>query len=898
MLTLTEKLETIAAEYQNHIIMRAQQGDTYTHHTYTDFLIRAKNAANYFIANDIKPCDKIAIVLENRPEWGMAYFGILFAGAIAVPLDPQASSADLKYFFSDSGSKMIITSDKYAVMLSSIAAENFLQPQIAVLENSNIFQFKNPIAITLPKLHPENIASILYTSGTTGRPKGIMLTHRNFYSNFESITHININFYNKNILAILPLHHSFPFTTTLLLPLFSHCKIIYPKNLTSDVLLRCAQENDVSIMMAVPQFFNLFYKKLISSINTVNFFTKIFFKLLLALNWFLRKYCKLNLGKFLFKKIHANFGKNFHYFVSGGAKLDIDIGKFFLKLGFNIIEGYGLSETSPIVTINLNKIQKPNSVGCAIQNVAIKINNPDTNSIGEILVQGPNVMLGYYNMPDATAEALRNNWFFTGDLGYLDKDRYLYITGRKKEMIVLSSGKNVSPEEVEKYYSQTPLIKEMCVLEVTQNMEEKLMAIIAPDLEYCRANNIIDISGSLKWEIENLSKKFPAYKRIMGFIVTTDKFPRTRLGKLQRFLIKDRYTPELLGIKTAPQISEEITEENANDAIFLANPMAQKIITLLQETTKIEKKINLNDHLEIDLGIDSLNRVELAVPLEKLTNKKISEATFSKIATVKELILAFLSSQEKLQLTANITAPPLPSWQSILSEELSENLLKQIELKNTGLEKISLRITVSVFTQCFNLLWRTKLIGVENLPKNQPFILCPNHCSYLDGFIIYVGMPNWLKAKLFFLGQKNFFDVPIIKSLTKFLRIIPIDPALQLVNAMQACAYVLHSGNPLCIFPEGARSIDGEVKEFKKGIGILAQELNIPLVPVYIDGSFVAWSRSKHFPKPHKIRVICGKSCTTDELLTIGKILGAKDDYEAIAKGIREKVINLKIKNT
>jgi long-chain acyl-CoA synthetase len=382
----------------------------------------------------------------------------------------------------------------------------------------------------------------------------------------------------------------------------------------------------------------------------------------------------------------------------------------------------------------------------------------------------------------------------------------------------------------------------------------------------------------------------------MGFIITTDELPRTRLGKLQRFLIKDRYIHELLGAKATPQINKEIAEkiaeENANDANLLTNPMSQKIITLLQETTKNDKKINLSDHLEIDLGIDSLNRVELAVSLEKLSNKKMSEATFSKIATVKDLILEFVSSQEKVQLTSGV-AIAQPSWQSILNEELPENLRNQIELKNTGLGKTSLKIATSAFVQCFNLFWRTKTIGAENLPKNQPFILCSNHCSYLDGLIIYVGMPKWLKAQLFFLGQKTFFDVPIIKSLIKFMHVIPIDPALQLINAMQACAYVLRNGKPLCIFPEGSRSIDGEVKEFKKGVGILAKELNIPLVPVYIDGSFAAWPRPKPLPKPHKIQIICGKPYTIDELLPIGKNLGAKDDYEAIAKGIREKVIAL-----
>lgn len=228
--------------------------------------------------------------------------------------------------------------------------------------------------------------------------------------------------------------------------------------------------------------------------------------------------------------------------VSGGAKLSIQIALDFYGLGFKLIEGYGLTETSPVVTLNLAKNLKFGSVGKPIPDVGIKIHNPDKSGVGEVLIKGPNVMQGYFKQPELTSEVIKEGWFYSGDLGYLDREGYLYLVGREKEIIVLGSGKNIYPEELEEYYGQSPYIKEMCILERIEerfgSTIESLYAIVVPDLEYFRKMNVTDIRGKIRWELENLGKGLSPYRHIMGFTITKDELPRTPLKKLKRYQVR------------------------------------------------------------------------------------------------------------------------------------------------------------------------------------------------------------------------------------------------------------------------------------------------------------------------------------------------------------------------
>jgi long-chain acyl-CoA synthetase len=907
MSTLTEKLSQVANQVPDNVAVQIKKGDKYVQYTYKEFYDHVRSIAYSLMQLGIKLNDKIVIMLENRPEWGFIYFGILMAGAIAVPVDPQSNQDDLEYFLTDSASKIIFTS---ASLLSSLKDVNLaLVEKIIVLDElpkdidtsitakilSFIKFFTCPQANTAwPKILPENLASILYTSGTTGKPKGVQLTHANFYANFSSIEKLKFLSTKHNLLSILPLHHSFPFMVTLLVPLFTHNKITYLASLRREEILACMREAEITALIGVPQFFILLSKAINQAIKTIPFFLRWPLYGLIELGWLLRKFTKINLNKYFLSKVHKLFGKKLKFLICGGAKLNLDVEMFFNKLGFSLMQGYGLTETAPVVTFNPGILRKIGSAGKAIPGVSIKIINPNQNGIGEIAIKGPNVMQGYYNKPEKTAEVLKDDWFYSGDLGYLDRDDFLFITGRAKELIVLSSGKNITPEQVEEHYQQSRFIKELCVVLVAakKGAEEQLMAVIVPDFVYLRKVEVIDVHAMIKTDLEVLSKDYPEYKRIMGFIITKQDLPRTRLGKLKRHVIQMEYADELKAGKPTAYQEQEIS---ADDLQIIATPVFKKIVEVIQQEKQIQQPISLNDHLGIDLGFDSLSRVELIAALEKKFNLHITEKLMANIFTVKELVAAIntLLEQQKPGVKAIEIKSKETLWQDLLNTNPEKDLTDKINLSPNVLDKIAAVIFCSGLYAIAKLTWRIEVKGVENLPKNTAFVLCPNHVSYLDPFLMAAAMPNWVEIQNFFLGYNVFFDVPIIRDLVKIGRIIPLDPGVKLVDALQACGYVLRHDKTICVFPEGGRSTDGKVKTFKKGVGILAKELNIPLVPVYIDGAFKALSRGRIFPRFNKIRIIFGKPCTPNQLQQQGMALGETDDYAAIARGIEQQVIDL-----
>jgi len=884
--TLPEKFSELVKQFPDKTVMQMKTAKGYSKFTYKNIYRISQSVAYSLHKFGLKKGDRVAIVLENRPEWGAIYFAIMFAGGTAVPLDPQSTKEDIKYFLYNSKAKVVFTSRQFLSLFSRLSLLKI------ITIDDKMFAAESSATIAV-EVFPEDIASILYTSGTTGKPKGVMLTHENFYANFQSIDKLKI-FTEKgyhNILSILPLHHSFPFMVTLIMPLFTQNLIAYVESLRVEEILDCMRETKVTILVGVPQIFYMFYRHISDEINKFPFLLRVPLSGSIELLWLLRKFSKINLSKLLLAKIHKAFGAKLKFFVSGGAKLDSKVAEFLTKIGFTILEGYGLTETAPVVTFNRYGKQKIGSVGQPIPDVKVKIINPDERGIGEVAISGRNVMLGYYKLEKETQQVLRDNWFYSGDLGYLDKQDYLYLTGREKELIVLSGGKNITPEEVESYYSKSRFIKELCVLAIGEREKEKLAAVIVPDFDYCRKVDQVNIRGSIKWDLENLSKKYPAYKRIMDFIIVKDDLPRTRLGKLKRFAIKDKYLKELTGVK-AKEIEEEVVLSDA-DLRILSSEIGKQVVKTLAEKARTTKEIKLDDHLEMDLAFDSLERVELAATLEKLFKIKIPGSVMSRTFSVRELILNIEKLQKKRKKKL-VTEPEIFSWSDILKTDPSDDVIAKIAIHPKWFNTIGTALISGISRLLLKFLWRLKTIDAEKLPLDKPFIYCANHNSYMDGFLVATAAPGWLRNKLFFLGIRGIFELPIIKGAVKAIRVIPVDPGAHLIDAMQAAAYVFRHGKAICIFPEGARSIDGEVKIFKKGIGILAKELDIDLVPIYISGSYEAWPRGQRIPRPHLITVIFGQPYNVAELKKAGSKLGAKDDYEAITLAIREKVIDLK----
>jgi long-chain acyl-CoA synthetase len=862
--------------------------ETYETVTYGELYERVVKLAGHLYAKGVRKGDRVTILLGTVPEWPVSFFAIEQLGAVAVPLDVNASPDDTVELISHCGSKILISSKEplshLGVALSqmgtveTVLADTFLQAASGA----------GPPGGAAGAARTE-AAAIFYTSGTTGTPKGVVLSHENLLSNARAMASFDVARDGDVFISLLPLHHTYAFTATCLLPLLLGVEICYISRLTSKDLLECMRETGVSILVGVPQLFLLFHREIKERLRKLPFFTKISLRVLLELCWVIRRYGKINPAKRILSQVHRRFGKGLRFLVSGGARLDARAQRDFFTWGFTVLEGYGLTETSPIATINPPDKIKIGSVGKAIPGVAVKVEDPDDSGFGEVLIKGPNVMTGYFAMPEETERVLEDGWFSSGDTGRLDQDGYLYLRGRKDEMIVLSSGENINPEEIEAHYASSPYIKEICVFPskgtgVFQQAEQ-LVAVVVPDEEYFRKHKLVNIDEKIKWQLDQLSLKLKGYQRIKGYVITRTRLPRTALGKVIR------HKARLLYSGKGPAASGEFVEKppDVEDKKLLASASCRTILEYLSK--RLKKTAHLNDHIELDLGIDSLGRVELLLEIQDLLRIKVPASAaeeFFYANTVKEL---FLRARPFLPEEIDRTEEKEFLWSEVIEKEPSREALQKVSVSASFFNSVCAFLFLASFGVLFRIFCRLEIEGKENLPGKGPFIVYPNHTNYLDGMIIAASLPAGLLKDTFFLGFREVFMLPVIRRLTKPAHLIPIDEAISLVEPLQMCAYLLRRGKALCYFPEGQRSADGNVGRFKKGIGIFAKELNIPLIPAYIEGAYEVWPRHRRMPRPHKIKVILGQGITYADIEE--KLTGEEDPYEKAAALLRERLLEL-----
>lgn len=850
--------------------------------TYNELLSNTKGIATYLIKKGIKKGDKIAIISENRPEWCASYLAISLSGGIAVPIDSQLGPDEIKNLLSDSGSKVIFHSLKTEENVRKAVRD------LLTLINFDSPEFKDicmtPGGRDHPEVSGEDVASIIYTSGTTGIPKGVELTHKNFCSDARAIIKAKIITHNDNVLSVLPLHHTYPFMCTFIAPLFVGASITFPPSLKGPELIATIKGRGVSILIGVPQLLEIIRNGILNMIRQLpQPIPKIMIGIVSLCGIFKRR-LGINIGKLIFSSIHSSLGKGFRFIGSGGAKLDPKVMKDLEALGFTVVEGYGLTETSPVVTFNPITKRKAGSAGKPLPSVKIKIIDQERHKElaameeGEIAINGPMVMKGYYKNPRTTEQVIREGWFFSGDLGYIDKDGYLFITGRLKEVIVLSSGKNVYPEDVEKQYMAIPLIKEICVMGIEEKgIIESLHAVIVPDLGYAKKAQIGNLQEALKWEINNVSLHIPQYMKVKGFTIYPDPLPRTHLGKLRRFMIKD-----LIKAK-----SEE-PRAKGKDRRLMEDEIGRRVVRCITSLLKEKIQIQSTDNLELDIGLDSLARIELVVSLEKAFSMKLPETFASEVQTVEELV-----AKIKEYGVRGVTEIEKMPWKDILRSEPGFDGRKKVGLHHGFLEWLIILICLGLTKIIMKIFFRLNVEGLENLPEKGPYIITPNHASYLDGFNVVAALPSKSFRDLYSLGFQKYFTGTFKESFARLAHVIPVDPETYLNKALQMASFILRNGKSLMIFPEGGRSYDGEMMEFKKGVGILSVELNVPVIPTYIKGSFEALPRGKIWPKFTEIKITFGKPFQPSELDTSKKPENM-DEYRFFVNELRERVKGLK----
>ncbi len=761
-----------------------------------------------YLTNEISCGDRVILYAENSVYWCAAYIGIILRGAIAIPIDAETDRETLENIINDSEAPIVLYSSK-------------TEPNVAGYKGFNVEDierlppFLDTDKFSLPEVSADTIASIIYTSGTTGIPKAVMLSHGNFIFEIEAGIKTGIIKKDENVLCLLPLHHTYPFVCNFFVPFCLGATITFSPYLRGPDIIRIIKNMKITSLIAVPQILEMMRFRIVERLKGLPFFIKPFVLGLKSLSSFLRRNFDLNIGRYIFFFLHLKTGFQLRFITSGGARLDPEVMKDLEAFGFTIIEGYGLTETSPVATFNPVRKRKPGSVGKPLEGVELKIVEPDKTGIGEIAIKGPLVMKGYYKNQELTMASIKDGWFFTGDLGYIDKDGYLFITGRKKDVIVLPSGKTIYPEDVEERYKRAiPIIREVCIL-------DSMEAVIVPDLEYARLRGIVNIYSTLKWEIDAVSKKLPSYMRIKGFLLHNEPLPKTRLGKFKRFMIKDML------------LTRQKKERTPDPA--LQTEKGRIIEEIVRSLNPDLKNIHLSDHLELDLGMDSLKRIEFATSLEKRFSITITDQILQKWHTIKDV----LEDIERLS--------SLPEIQKTSVQEHGW-LFKTIRY-------FILRIAYLILRSIFKIFFGLGVHGMENIPS-PPFIITPNHTSYLDGFVLFASLPFRLSKNLYFQGLRKYFPC---KTISELINVIPVSTESDLINAMERSKESLRKGFPLCIFPEGGRSFDGELRELKIGFAILSIEMDVPVIPVLIDGTFKILPRGRFLPRRGRIRVYIDK---------------------------------------
>jgi long-chain acyl-CoA synthetase len=911
--TFYDRFVECAERWPQNVAVEVQTPSGIQSHTYAELRHMAESVGAWLVERGIQPGARIAILADNHPRWLAAYLGIIAAGCTAVPLDTAYHADQVTKLLRDSGASLLVCDLKHL----QIASE--------AVSNANIKLLLTQAVSGRPEGHPgmahapsgnaiddldcifaqtrtefravarnlDDIASLLYTSGTTADPKGVMLTHANLLAEADAVfawAHIGPD---DAILGVLPLFHVLSQMANLLLPLVAGARAVFLSTLNTTELLRALQERQITAFAVVPQFFYLIHERIFKEVQQRGFFAQFAFRRMMRLNVFSRRF-GLNLGRVFFGRIHNLFGRRMRYLVTGGSRFEPQVGRDFYALGIDVLQAYGLTETSGGAFVNPPDDNVIGSVGKALQGVEGKILDPQTSddgepASGEILIRGPIVMKGYWNRPDATAEVLKGGWLYTGDLGYFDSKKNLFITGRKKDVIILSNGKNVYPEEIEAHYLQSPFIKEICVMGLEGGAgSDKLYAVIVPNFEILRQRKVVNAKEVIRFDVEGLSAKLASTKRISGYEIWQEDLPRTTTRKLKRFEIQKRVRTGERS-KGAGEVSAE-KPLTAEDTSWLDQADVQRALKIVGEySTAGQENLRPDNNLELDLGLDSMRRVELLVALEQELGGNVPESALSGIYTVRELVDAV---RESAASTAGSdrdvrSTPAFAGWSAVLREDPVESGALAITQSRPVVDRF-----IFVLTRIVKLFWKTvsrlDVEGLENLPKQGPYLLCSNHQSFLDPVPLLAALPFWALTRMFAVGTSEIFGQGIMVQVAKLLRVVVVDPDANLVPAMKAGAYGLRHGMALILYPEGERSIDGIPKSFKKGAAILSIQLQAPIVPIAIDGFHEAWPRNKSFQKFAHLKIKIGQP-----LMPPPESEASEEAYAKLTAELKERVVGM-----
>jgi long-chain acyl-CoA synthetase len=847
---LSEMFLSRTEEHSRRVAFRIlREDDVADSFSYRDVRDGAISVALFLQSCGVGRGDRVMVLSKSRPEWGMAYFGIILSGATAIPVDIELSTDEISNLVSVSKPKGIILSDECNRQIADLSFDTPLWSFDTVFEHAGV---EEKISSFEPvKRKPEDVASILFTSGTTGTPKGVMLTDRNFTSLTSRISSIFSLHRADSLLSVLPLHHTFEFSAGFLLPFNAGASITYLEERSPELLRRAFKETPVTAMIGVPALWETLHRKIYSGIEDHGRSRELLIKALAELNRVVRDHSPWNFGQWVFRPMHNALGGRVRYLISGGAPLEERLYKDFRGLGFSLYEGYGLTEASPVISVGRPR-QKDLSgtVGTPIPGIDVRIHEPNEEGVGEVIARGPTIMAGYVDNPEATADAIRGKWLHTGDQGRLNENGRLQIVGRQKDVIIDTGGKNVYPDEIETIYDKHELVKEFSVVGIPadQGTGERVACLVVPDFE--RAEELepgilaSEIKDRIRQHFRDVGSSQTIARRVKVLHFWNEELPRTSTRKIKRSFVRDVLVRK-------EKVRRRASSTRSPSQVGHSGWIQQTVARLAQRKTE---EISDRQSLVGDLGFDSLMQLELVNAIEdEFPTARLTQEELNSVETVGDIIrllgqvgkhhndrTAEVGDQDESSLTV---PAPLAS--------IGKALLGWAQKK------------------AYDGLFEIEVEGRGNIPANTNFIIASNHSSHLDTGLIAYAMDG-LAGEIAAVAAKDyFFDDPKRRFyFENFTNLIPMDRHGSLKKSMKLAGEVLQGGSSLLIYPEGTRARDGMMTAFKPALGYLCLNEKVPILPLYLGGTHEALPVGTLVPKERKLHVRIGPPIDPEAALT------------------------------
>lgn len=863
--TLLDVLDEMADKHDHAVALQEVTDEGLTRTSFREWQSASYATAARLAALGVRPGDRVIVCGKNQPAWAVAYFGILRAGAAAVPVDPGLDAARFANIARSSGARVALWD---AEVEESAGRE--VTREVAHLKAFDLASFTDlPSAseedLRAPSIRVtgEDLASVIYTSGTTGDPKGVMLTHANFTSLIAALAPLFPLKPSDRVLSVLPLHHTFEFACGLLLPLSRGARIIYVGELSAEGLSEGLTKGRATALAGVPALWQMLERRIHARVKEQGPAAAKAFDWALELNRLVGKTSGANLGRLFFGSVHSALGGNIRYLISGGAALPKDTAEFFSGIGLPLSEGYGLTEAAPVLTVSKATMKtSAGHVGKAIPGVEIKIANPDDRGVGEVLARGPNVMKGYAGNEDATRQVIdAEGWLHTGDLGKLDKRSRLVIVGRQKEVIVAANGENVYPDDVESMLGKVRHVRELAIVGIDDGKGGERVACLAmpepaeksDDDDGARSESSKSRTArhdkalaSLREAIQALPK--PCQPAVVHLYDA--ELPRTATRKVKRSEVKV-ILGRLVSASAPPPESAEVLGGSGPARHAIAAIANRKPAEILPSMS-----------LKADLGFDSLMAMELSVALEAQVGHALDAVALAKCETVAEI--------EAVVGRASARGEARP-------EERGDAIVDDGEEEPIKLPPAVADAAKDLLTKAqmgfYGRVMRPKVYGRAYIPHNRNTIVISNHSSHLDmGFVKYA-LGSYGQEIVSLAAQDYFFGGKWRRAYFENLtNLAPFDRKGGLRQALRQASELLEQGKTVLIFPEGTRSTDGSIHDFKPVIGHLALTHEVDILPVFLGGTYESWPKGRAVPTRRDIVARIGPPLEVAELrrLTAG----------------------------